>query len=58
LLSNLTVVGNTSSDKANFRKTLTALDASLTTRVNKIWHRLHHRFGSRWKVPGCGIALA
>jgi len=25
---------------------------------NKIWHRLHHRFGSRWKVLGCGIAFA
>jgi len=45
------IVGNTSSNKANFRKTLTALDPSLTIRVNKIWHRLDHRFGSRWKVP-------
>ena len=42
------VVCNTSSNKANFRKTLTALDTSLTIRVNKIWHRLDHRFGSRW----------
>jgi len=40
------VVGNTSSTKANFRETLTALDPSLTIRVNKIWHRLDHRFGS------------
>jgi len=37
---------------------LAALDPSLTPRVNKIWHRPDHRFGSRWKVPGFGIALA
>jgi len=41
-------VGNTSSNKANFLKTLTALDPSLTIRVDKIWHRLDHRFRSRW----------
>jgi len=41
-------MGNTSSNKANFLKTLTALDPSLTFRVNKIRHRLGHRFGSRW----------
>jgi len=33
-------VGNTSSNKANFGKTLTALDPSLTIRVNKTWHGL------------------
>jgi len=30
----------------------------LTVCDNKIWHRLHHRFRSRWKVPGRGIAFA
>jgi len=30
----------------------------LTICDNKIWHRLHHRFRSRWKVPGRGIAFA
>ena len=44
------VVGNTSSNKANFLKTHTALDANLTICVNKIWHRLDHHFGSRWKA--------
>ena len=34
---------------------------TLSKRLNvldtKIWHRLHHHFGSRWKVPRCGIAF-
>ena len=56
--SEIYVVGNTSGNKANFQKTLTALYPSLAIGVNEIWHRLDHRFGSRWKVPGCGITLA
>jgi len=24
----------------------------------KIWDGHHHRFGSWWKVPGCGIVFA
>jgi len=43
------IVCNNSSNKANFRKTLTVLDPSLTICVNKIWHRLDHRCGSRYK---------
>ena len=31
---------------------------SSTIHVNKIWRGLHHRCGSRYKVPGCGIAFA
>jgi len=41
-------VGNSSSNKLNFLKTLTALDPSLTVRVDKLWHSLDPRFGSRW----------